>query len=216
MNLLAVDTSSVKGSVALAIESRSIEQFNWDKQASHSEVATKETQRLLETCQLQFKDLTHLSVNIGPGSFTGIRVGLNLVRTLAYSLELPIATFSTLELLAFKNGRVGESLLIATKAVQNFFYVAGYRLLDSGLENTLTPTSFTIEDIEKNRSGYTKVLIEGVTPGLESYTNASLQIDMLRKWPEAIKFFSWKNANPLYIRASEAEEKMRRGLLKPL
>lgn len=216
VNLLAVDTSSIRGSVALAIGSQNVKQFEWDKKSTHSEIATKETKRLLDSCQIQFKDLTHLSINVGPGSFTGIRVGLNLVRALAYTLDLPIATFNTLQLLAFKNGSAGENLLVATKAVQNFFYVAGYRVLDSGLEMTLDSTSMTLEDIEKIRSSYTKVLIEGHTPGLETYTDAGLQIAMVRKWPEVINFFNWKNAKPLYVRASEAEEKMRRGLLKPL
>ncbi len=214
--LLSVDTSSMNGSVALATGRSSPSQYAWDKKSTHSECATIETQRLLKDAGLTFKSLTHLSVNVGPGSFTGIRVGLNLVRTLAYTLSLPVAVFNTLEVLASQHSQPGDSVLVATKAVQNFFYVAAYKHSEHGLVESLAPTSMSQFELESVKSTHTKVLIEGLTSGLRSHTEAIEQIDWISKWPQTVRFFQWHKVNPLYIRGSEAEEKMRRGLLRPL
>ena len=90
MILLSVDTSGLEGSLALArLENGQIlnlHEAQWLKKAMHSEVATVKLQELLTASQTTLKDLTHLTVNVGPGSFTGLRVGLSLVKTLAYSL----------------------------------------------------------------------------------------------------------------------------------
>ncbi|NJL25094.1 MAG: tRNA (adenosine(37)-N6)-threonylcarbamoyltransferase complex dimerization subunit type 1 TsaB [Calothrix sp. SM1_5_4] len=100
MNLLAVATSGPEGSLALArfdaggnlVSSREV---RWRKKAMHSELATVKLQELLRDANTPLADLTHLAVNIGPGSFTGIRVGINLARTLAYGLALPCVRFCT-------------------------------------------------------------------------------------------------------------------------
>lgn len=214
--LLAFDTSSVHGSVALSKTAEPVSQYRWDKKSTHSEMATVEIQRLMRDKQLKFKNLTHLSVNAGPGSFTGLRVGLNIVRTLSYSLSLPVAVFNTLEILAFKHGRPGERIFVATKAVQNFFYAAAYEYGVHGLIELMAPRSCSSEDVNAQAAGYTKVLLEGLNAGLPSWTEAGDQVEFLRKWPQAVRISAWTDVKPLYIRASEAEEKMRRGLLKPL
>lgn len=206
----------MQGSVALSRGAEPIDQDVWDKRSTHSEVATVVTQRLLQDKHILFKRLTHLSVNAGPGSFTGLRVGLNIVRTLSYSLSLPVAVFNTLELLAFKHGRPGERIFVATKAVQNFYYAAAYEFRDDGLMESMSPQSVTDQEVQARAVNFTKVLIEGSRSGLASWTEAKDQVEFLRKWPQAIRFFAWSDVKPLYVRASEAEEKMRRGLLKPL
>jgi tRNA threonylcarbamoyl adenosine modification protein YeaZ len=214
--LLAFDTSAVQGSVALSQNSRLVSQYGWDKKSTHSEIATLEASRLLKDQNLTFKDLTRLSVNVGPGSFTGLRVGLNIVRTLAYALSLPVAVFNSLELLAFRHGKPGDRILVAAKAVQNFYYTAAYEYGSGGLVETMAPRSHTDEEVRSKSSNYTKVLIESETSGPRSWPQAVDQIEFLHRWPQSVGFFPWTAIKPLYIRASEAEEKMRRGLLKPL
>ncbi len=68
----------------------------------HSAVIVPAIQALLESQQLSPQNLGGLAVNIGPGSFTGIRTGLSTVRTLAQFLEVPVYAFNTFELLAAK------------------------------------------------------------------------------------------------------------------
>src|SRR4051812_44347917 len=124
MNLLSVDTSGTKGSLALArIENstvKSLEQVEWTKKAMHSEIATVELEKLLLKTKVELRDLNLLAVNIGPGSFTGLRVGISLVKTLAYSLGLQVHAINSLESLAFSQTKSDGSVFVAVKAVQNF------------------------------------------------------------------------------------------------
>jgi hypothetical protein len=62
----------------------------------------------------------------------------------------------------------------------------------------------------------TKVLIEGRTQGFNPSTEARDLLGVLGQSDAPPRFFSWREVKPLYIRASEAEEKLRKGLLKPL
>jgi tRNA threonylcarbamoyladenosine biosynthesis protein TsaB len=225
--LLGVDTSGAQGSLALAKLDRKatqphlieLKQVTWDKRASHSEVAIVELQKLLNHSQLDLGQVTHLVVNLGPGSFTGLRVGLNLVRTLAYSLNLQVATCSSLASLTFANcahTRVPGSLFIALKAVQNYYYAAKYRWKSDRLETEMQPLSVTNEQLSELSRGCAKVWIQGSTP---EFSVQSAAKDLVELWLAAENyrnFVQWKSVEPLYIRASEAEEKLKKQLLKPV
>lgn len=189
-----------------------------------SELATIKLQELLSLTQKTLQDIKQIAVCVGPGSFTGIRVGLNLARTLAYGLDLRLANFTTLELLAFKLLKPGDQGRIALKSVQNYYFVADYDWTAPQLKETAAPLSKTEDELTINLQPSTKVLIEGESTGFSACFSTGFQtqpsakdlIDWLVQWPESKHFFSWNEIKPLYIRASEAEEKMRKGLLKPL
>jgi tRNA threonylcarbamoyl adenosine modification protein YeaZ len=220
MILLSVDTSGTKGSLALArIEQnhiREMRQVEWTKKAMHSEVATVELQSLLNRSKVELRAITHLAVNSGPGSFTGLRVGMSLVKTLAYSLNLPVCSFNTLESLAFAKTNAGEKVLVATKAVQNFYYAAVFARVESGVETLLAPRSCEDSQLESLSESCTKVLIEGRTAGFEPVCEARHLVELLVASGFSSKFSDWKSVEPLYLRASEAEEKLKKGLLKPV
>lgn len=216
MILLSVDTSGTKGSLALAHPQKKLTQVVWTKKAMHSEVATVELQNLLSQTKVELHELTHLLVNVGPGSFTGLRVGLSLVKTLAYSLGLPVASINTLESLAFSKTTPGEKILVATKAVQNFYYAARYLHHDSGLEVLTAPAPVEESQLAELSLGCTKVLIEGKTAGFEAASEARDLVELMEACGSSLKFSDWKTVQPLYLRASEAEEKLKKGLLRPV
>lgn len=220
MILLAADTSGLKGSLALAeIDSGKILKIwnaEWLKKAIHSEVATLELQSLFHSAGMKYDDVTHLAVNYGPGSFTGLRVGVSLIRTFAYVQKLNVALVNRLEILAAKNSGPGDRIFVATKAVQDFFYGAGYERLTSGIKELIEPRSLDRKSIESLTKDYTKVLFEGDENGLVAETSAQDLVQLLVMEDNLRPFSDWFQVKPLYIRASEAEEKLRKGLLKPL
>jgi tRNA threonylcarbamoyl adenosine modification protein YeaZ len=220
MILLSVDTSGTQGSLALAhVEDgllKKSSQVFWTKKAMHSEVATVELQNLLTTTKTELHDLTHLTVNVGPGSFTGIRVGISLVKTLAYSLALPVCSFNTLELLAFKNAKPGDKIFVATKAVQNFYYAASFLRTATGVQNLIPPEPHEFEHLADLSQDCTKVLIEGSTLKFAAATEALDLVQLMAGSGFSLTFSDWKVVEPLYLRASEAEEKLKKGLLKPV
>ncbi len=215
MILAAVDTSHARGSLVVALLENSawktLAKSAWDKKAMHSEVATLEFDRAVRSAGLRLTDLTHLAVNVGPGSFTGLRVGINLTRTLAYAFGLPIAPLSTLEILASREARAQKSF-VAVKALQNFYYVAAFE----NEKELLPPQSMEERSLAQASSGYTKVLIEGTSPGFSPWTEAGDMLPLLARSDDRRRFFSWSEIKPLYVRASEAEEKLKKGLLKPI
>jgi tRNA threonylcarbamoyladenosine biosynthesis protein TsaB len=220
MILLSVDTSGLSGSLAIArVDGSAVQdlhQVTWQKKAMHSEVATVQLQKLLKTASCELKTLTHLAVNIGPGSFTGLRVGMSLTKTLGYSLSLPVACLTSLEILAHTHADDGETIFVATKAVQNFFYAAAFEKSAAGLNTLLLPQSVTDNTLPNLAKGFTKVLIEGQTAGFTAHSEAKDLIALLARSHPPRQFLPWKNVEPLYIRASEAEEKLKKGLLKPV
>lgn len=218
MVLLAVDTSGPTGSLALATidggEIRWFHESSWIKKAMHSEVATVQLQQLVRDAGVTLQTLTHLAVNCGPGSFTGLRVGINMVKSLAYSLSLPVAPLNTLETLALRDGRDGENVFVALKAVQNFFYCAAYTKGGAKLNCTLNARSALADELDELARGSTKILIEGRTPGFDPLTSAKVLLPLVTELAPARPFLSWKQIEPLYIRGSEAEEKLKKkGLL---
>ena len=206
---LAVETSGLQGSLAIGEF-----QVTWEKKAIHSEMATIQLEQLLLQARLNLQDVNRIVVNCGPGSFTGIRVGVNLARTLAYSLNIPVAAVNSLKLLAAQQGLQGEKVFVALKAIQNFYYCGGYHISSAGLDESLAPCSLAGPELEAHTKGFTKVLIEGSTTNFTSQLEAKTMLQWLARWPGSAVFSAWREVRPVYIRASEAEEKLLKGLLK--
>jgi tRNA threonylcarbamoyladenosine biosynthesis protein TsaB len=100
MQVLAVDTTSEKGSVAIVEDDRVLAEFRVMARDSHSRHLLPAIEFLLGTLGLRAGDLGAFAVATGPGSFTGLRVGLSTVQGLALASGRPSMGLSTLEVLA--------------------------------------------------------------------------------------------------------------------
>jgi len=100
MNFIGVDTSSKCGSVALLFGGRIIDQSESDSGESFSRSILDMLNRLLAANSVDLDDITGLGVAVGPGSFTGIRIGIATLQGLALSKKLPVYGVSTLEAMA--------------------------------------------------------------------------------------------------------------------
>ena len=100
MNFIGVDTSSKCGSVALLFGGEIIDQSESDSGESFSRSILDMLNRLLAANGVGLKDITGLGVAAGPGSFTGIRIGIATLQGLALSRKLPVYGVSTLEAMA--------------------------------------------------------------------------------------------------------------------
>jgi len=97
---LAIETATLAGGAALLDEDRVIGLSSLDIALTHSERLMAMIDRLLEDCGRDIAGVDALAVSIGPGSFTGLRVGLATVKGLALALGLPVAPVPTLDALA--------------------------------------------------------------------------------------------------------------------
>jgi tRNA threonylcarbamoyladenosine biosynthesis protein TsaB len=100
VRLLAVETSTLAGGVALLDDERVVGEYVLDVRATHSERLMPAIDRILADAGWKPGDLGALAVAVGPGSFTGLRIGLAAVKGLSLALGIPVAAVPTLDAMA--------------------------------------------------------------------------------------------------------------------
>jgi tRNA threonylcarbamoyladenosine biosynthesis protein TsaB len=100
MRVLALETSTLAGGVALVDGERLVAEYVLDVSVTHSERLLAAVDRVLADARWGPRDLQGLAVSIGPGSFTGLRIGVSTAKGLAWALGVPIAAVPTLDAMA--------------------------------------------------------------------------------------------------------------------
>lgn len=215
--LLAITTSSARAGLALYEDSQQVFLAENSNQRTHSDWIHVALSDGLTRNQWQIGDLTHVAVDRGPGSFTGVRVGFNLAKALSYALNVHLWSISSLEILLADQVKPAAAL---TNAYRNMVYLATDELEPCAVD--LQQATEVLRSKEKwNLVGdafaaYPKFALEaqslGKTP--PSYENFYPSVDKLaglalRQQPSAWTK-DWKSIVPLYIRASEPEENAKR------
>ena len=100
MRVLALDTTTAAGSVALVDEDRVVGERSGDPSLSHAQRLPDDVLALLKTCEIDLSDVDLFAVASGPGSFTGLRIGIATVQGLAFVQRRPVVGVSALEALA--------------------------------------------------------------------------------------------------------------------
>jgi tRNA threonylcarbamoyladenosine biosynthesis protein TsaB len=101
MPILAIDTATLVSSVALATVDNVLAEITLQTKKTHSELLMPHIAKLLDMAQVAKSDLKGVAVSIGPGSFTGLRIGLSTAKTLAYALQIPVVGVPTLAAMAY-------------------------------------------------------------------------------------------------------------------
>lgn len=101
MKLLSLDASSKAASCALIEDGRLLGEFYADCGLTHSQTLLPMVRQLLDTTGTRTEEITHVAVSKGPGSFTGLRIGLSAAKSLAAGLHVPLCGVSTLLSLAY-------------------------------------------------------------------------------------------------------------------
>ncbi|MBI9048056.1 MAG: tRNA (adenosine(37)-N6)-threonylcarbamoyltransferase complex dimerization subunit type 1 TsaB [Anaerolineaceae bacterium] len=96
--LLAVDTSTKMIGLALMDGQQIIAQSSWYSKNHHTVELSPAIERILQQCDISAEDLSCLAVALGPGSFTGLRIGLAVVKGLSLALGIPVIGVPTLEI----------------------------------------------------------------------------------------------------------------------
>lgn len=110
--LLALDTSTAVMSVAILEEGRLLKEVHILADRTHSLHLMPMIQELIQACGMKLSELSAIAVGVGPGSYTGVRIGVTAAKTLAWTLKLPIIGVSSLEAMALGAG-VSETRAIA-------------------------------------------------------------------------------------------------------
>ncbi len=229
VTVLAIETAGRTRSVALVNDNGLVAEFSLNVGYSHSRQLLPEIEAMLHSTQTGMADLTAIAVSCGPGSFTGLRIGMATAKGLARALDIPLFTIPTLDGLAAQATCSQYPVCAVSQARKNELYLALYesRFPDPPRRKSdylaLYPPE--VADLIK-----TPTLFIGV-PGYESYElDRIVGENFLPAPPEicrpraaAIGMLAIKRlhegespatdtAEPLYVKVSQAEENQRRQL----
>jgi tRNA threonylcarbamoyladenosine biosynthesis protein TsaB len=105
MTILAIDTSNYALGVALLEDNQVLGEYITNLKKNHSVRIMPAIQTLMKDCERVPADVTKIVVAKGPGSYTGVRIGVTIAKTLAWTLNVPLVGVSSLEILASGIGR---------------------------------------------------------------------------------------------------------------
>lgn len=127
--LLTFDTATPRVAVALHDGSDVVAELEAERAMKHGEQLAPLVDAVMRQVGVVRQDLTAIGVGVGPGPFTGLRVGLVTARTLAFVLEIPVYGVCTLDVLAVEavdTGAVDRDFVVATDARRKEVYLASY------------------------------------------------------------------------------------------
>ncbi|NIM20400.1 MAG: tRNA (adenosine(37)-N6)-threonylcarbamoyltransferase complex dimerization subunit type 1 TsaB [Candidatus Latescibacteria bacterium] len=143
MIILAVDTSSRRGSVALSVDQAIAGPIRFGSEDSHLVALSTTIDRLLKERGLTIRDVDRIALVAGPGSFTGLRIGMAFVKGIHAALATEVATMTSLELIAYPlldNRCLVCSMIDARKSeVYAALYRLGREKPDEGVEVVIPP-----------------------------------------------------------------------------
>ncbi len=125
--ILGVDTSNIFLSFAIERDGALIFTYSEKVPMRHSEVMFLRLRELMHQLDIEFSSLDRIGVSIGPGMFTGLRVGLALAKGIAYSHSIPVVPVNTLDALAHPYLSLYRTVIPITDARRGLLYAAVYQ-----------------------------------------------------------------------------------------
>ena len=168
MKILAVDTSSKLCCVAILEDKNLIKKIELNNGLTHSETLMPLIQQLLNECSLSLNNINLLVSDIGPGSFTGIRIGVSSCKAFSDSLNIPCVGISSLEVLAYNIQNDG--IICSTiDCKNNNCYFALYELNSGNYNVLIEPCAKSVNDVlDLLNSQYYNKCISFVGDGIPS------------------------------------------------
>ncbi|MBU6338452.1 MAG: tRNA (adenosine(37)-N6)-threonylcarbamoyltransferase complex dimerization subunit type 1 TsaB [Rickettsiales bacterium] len=127
MKILAFDTTNSTLSVAILEDSKVLAKNTIYESGKQSELLIPEIEKVLKKCNIWYEDLNYIAATSGPGSFTGIRIGLSVARTLKIATNLPLILLDSLEVLAFKHREKSSEIFVTIDAKMDEFFIASFK-----------------------------------------------------------------------------------------
>jgi tRNA threonylcarbamoyladenosine biosynthesis protein TsaB len=166
MKILGIETALGLSEVAFIDESTSSSPWTLTDGELYSENAIKLIRELLASRDVSLERLDGIAVSIGPGSFTGLRIGLSVAKGLAASSGLPLVAVSTLDGLAgsvIYGGlvEVGTAFFALIEAKRGDYYSASYKNNEGSILRTSDPCVMSLEEILSELSARRGLLVTG-------------------------------------------------------
>lgn len=180
MRILAIDTSSrVLGAAVLEEGVREVE-FNYNFELRHSSHLVPTIKKILSFSDLGLEAIDAYAVSIGPGSFTGLRIGVATVKALCLVHKKKVAAVSTFDVLAANVIETDDTIAVVIDAKKEKIYACFYEYKKDGLKRISGELLLGYDDLKK-RFGKIKNDILLVGDGVEKLSVAGCQLSDKRK-----------------------------------
>ena len=218
MNILVLDCAVTKLSIAVKTEDKFISQ-TYDIGMRQSEILVPTIDEILSKAGITAADLNYSALTIGPGSFTGLRLGISALKAIELAYNVPVYGISSLTIYSYAYKDLGLPILACIDANKDKFYAC----LSDQNSLILEEGDYEVEEIISKLNGLSKVLLAGpdaqkladiikenkndievlTTRASAMTTEALVAIteDKIFKGEATLKDFD----GPVYLRASEAE-----------
>lgn len=206
--ILALETTDAQASVALFRDGEVVETLI-DSAQRHEETVMPAVEKLLKEAGIVPKNLTGLAVDIGPGSFTGVRIGVCHTNAMAYALGIPVVGVDALKALAFPHFGQGKPVCALIDARNGNGYGALY---DENGEALIPPCPCVVEAFLKKIPENALLVGSGYLEGME-YICAQPRAESIARLG-SMRLDSTpvgEEAKPLYLRQSQAERNRKQG-----
>ena len=222
MLVLGIETATPQVGVAIGGHEGVIASFHTARDRRHAETLAPAIQFLCAQTQLELNDIGVVAVDIGPGLFTGLRVGLATAKAVAHACKVPMIGISSLDLAAFP-ARFSDRLIVSTvDARRGEIFYATYRKTAGGIQRISEPHVDQPENVASQLAAHgedclvvgdgaqryaeTFEKMRGVEIGQEGFRfpNAGSLVELAH--PRALReeFVPASEVSPLYLRAPDA------------
>lgn len=219
MLVLSVESSAVTASAALAEDDEILKCEFINKGLTHSETLLPLVEKVMEG--RKYSELDAIAVSVGPGSFTGVRIGVAAVKGLAFTNDTPCISVSSLEAIAYNFTDENGIICAVMDARRMQFYNALFEV-KNGKVNRLTPDrAISLEDLQKELEQYDRVIAAGDGAFLlcEKTTLQNIELAPENKVYQSAAgvCLAAQNKNtvsasalmPVYLRQSQAERELK-------
>ena len=224
MKILAFDGTAKAATVAVTEDEKILGYYTIDNGLTQSELLLPMAENLLDSLKISFDDIDIFATSVGPGSFTGVRIGVSLVKGLAFGKNKPCVGVSTLEALAENLSPLCGVIVPCMDARRGQVYSATF-ICDGKEMKRLTPDrAIALKDLAAELKGYNQPIYlsgdgyeiarkilrsEGVTlcdtPELLILENAVSVAKVALKKYESGESESDIELSPIYLRMPQAE-----------
>lgn len=147
MLILGIETATPHVSVALGGHEGVIAAFELARDRRHAETVAPAIQFIAAQADVRLAEVGVVAVDIGPGLFTGMRVGLATGKALAQALRIPMIGLTSLDLLAFPHRRRDDVIVPVVDARKGEVFYAMYRPVPGGVQQVLAPQVGSVEEL---------------------------------------------------------------------
>ena len=222
--ILAFDSTAKVASVALMRGGLTVAEYSVNCGLTQSELLLPMAESVLKSLKLEFSDVDVFATSVGPGSFTGVRIGISLIKGLAFGRKSPCVAVSTLEALAENLVPLSGILVPCMDARRNQVYTATFRCDGEKAERLTPDRAISLDDLAEellnfdepiylSGDGYAvakkALTAKGVklseTPELLILESAVSVAQVAYRKHEAGDFVTDSELSPTYLRLPQAE-----------